>query len=385
LSFWGAIVAASALSAAEASIEAKTENGNQLWQPKDTSASVGDVIEWKLDSGTHGVRITNWADVKGHVDVEMVAGQQPFNATTGRNDNSTNTAGKVLLRIKLKSVPAAPAEIKFNCIVHGAAMNGTVTVAAAATTAPKSIEGKSANGDHLWQPKDTTASVGDVIEWKLGNGTHGVRITNWAVVKGHVDVETVAGQQPFNATTGRNDNSTNTPGKLLLRVKIKSVPAAPAEITFNCIVHGAPMNGKVSISPADQGSDMANLKIVQDFFSAFGKGDIPGVLNTLSEDVDWFIPGPATIPYAGQRKGKEEVGKFFVAFSDAVEVKTFEPREFITQKDKLVVIGHEELKVKTTAKDVKNEWVLVFTIEKDKIKKFRSYEDTAALVDAFAK
>jgi hypothetical protein len=43
--------------------------------------------------------------------------------------------------------------------------------------------------------------VGDVIEWKLGSGTRGVRITNWAAVKDNVEVEQVNGQQPFNADT----------------------------------------------------------------------------------------------------------------------------------------------------------------------------------------
>src|SRR5438309_110966 len=87
--------------------------------------------------------------------------------------------------------------------------------------------------------------------------------------------------------------------------------------------------------------DDASLQKVQEFFAKFGKGDIPGVLDTLSEDVDWFIPGPATIPYAGARKGRTEAGKFFTSFSDAVEVQKFEPRQFVTQKGQVVVLGHE--------------------------------------------
>ena len=131
--------------------------------------------------------------------------------------------------------------------------------------------------------------------------------------------------------------------------------------------------------------DKGSLEKVQEFFTRFGKGDIPGVLNTMSEDVDWVIPGPNIIPYAGKRKGRDEVGKFFAAFGDAVEVQKFEPQEFITQKEKVVVVGREVLKVKTTAKIVTNEWVMVFTVDKDKITRFRSYEDTAALVAAFSK
>jgi len=123
--------------AAEETIEARTlGNGQNVWQPNDISASVGDVVEWKLGSGTHGVRITNWAAVKDHVEVETVAGQQPFNAATGRNGNSTSTAGQVLLRLNIKSVPPAPAEITYNCIVHGISMRGKVSLQAGTTPTP---------------------------------------------------------------------------------------------------------------------------------------------------------------------------------------------------------------------------------------------------------
>jgi len=125
---WASAAAMSSATAAVKTIEAKT--GPNVWAPAAVTAAVGDVIEWKLGAGTHGVRITNWAAVKDHVEVEMVAGQEPFDATTGQNPNSTNTAGKVLLRLKVKTVPPSPAEITYNCIVHGAGMAGKVTVTA---------------------------------------------------------------------------------------------------------------------------------------------------------------------------------------------------------------------------------------------------------------
>jgi ketosteroid isomerase-like protein len=127
------------------------------------------------------------------------------------------------------------------------------------------------------------------------------------------------------------------------------------------------------------------LTKVKEFFADFGKGDIPAVLNTLAEDVDWFIPGPVAIPYAGERRGRERVEQFFTSFGDSVEVQKFEPREFIARGDRVVVLGHEVLKVKSTSKVVDNEWAMVFTVGKDKINTFRSYEDTAALAAAFAK
>ena len=118
----------------------------------------------------------------------------------------------------------------------------------------KTIEAKIIDGKPTWQPGDISASVGDEVEWKLASGPHGVRITNWSTVKDHVEVATVQGQQPFNATSGQNDNRTEQVGQVLLRLKIKSVPPAPAAITFNCIVHGIRMSGKVSVVAASAGA-----------------------------------------------------------------------------------------------------------------------------------
>jgi hypothetical protein len=114
----------------------------------------------------------------------------------------------------------------------------------------KTIEATLLNGKPTWQPDDTRASVGDEVEWKIASGLHGVRITNWSAVKDHVEVETVQGQQPFDATSGKNTHSTATVGQVLLLLKIKSIPPAPASITFECIVHGNHMTGKVSIAAA---------------------------------------------------------------------------------------------------------------------------------------
>lgn len=249
------VTLAGAGTAAEKTIEARTTTDGgvkHFWQPKAETASVGDVLVWKMGAGsgthTHGVRITNWAAVKGHVDVETVSGQQPFNATTGRNDTASGTDGQVLLRLKIKTVPPMLAKIEYNCIIHGGGMAGSVTIAPAEMATVKKIEAKSHTA---WEPNSVNATVGEFVEWKMGAGSpgsHGVRITNWAAVKAHVEIVPVVGQQPFNEANGRNDNPTTTAEKVLVRFKIKSVPPAPGEITFNCIVHGDVMSGKVTVT-----------------------------------------------------------------------------------------------------------------------------------------
>jgi len=118
------------------------------------------------------------------------------------------------------------------------------------TAADKTIEVMAATNR---QPIAANALVGDVIEWKVGprsSGTHGVRITNWDAVKNYVEVVPVDDQQPFKATTGENETATAAPGKVLLRLSVKSVP--PEKIAYESIVPGDPP-GEVSVGQRHSG------------------------------------------------------------------------------------------------------------------------------------
>jgi ketosteroid isomerase-like protein len=54
-----------------------------------------------------------------------------------------------------------------------------------------------------------------------------------------------------------------------------------------------------------------NIGIVQNGYAAFGRGDIPGLLSLLDDNVEWKTPGAADLPTAGTRRGRAEVGDFF--------------------------------------------------------------------------
>ena len=52
-----------------------------------------------------------------------------------------------------------------------------------------------------------------------------------------------------------------------------------------------------------------DLTVIQSAYEAFGRGDIPAVLETLAPDIQWHIPGRN--PLAGTYKGPDEVVGFF--------------------------------------------------------------------------
>jgi ketosteroid isomerase-like protein len=53
------------------------------------------------------------------------------------------------------------------------------------------------------------------------------------------------------------------------------------------------------------------VETVKSIYNAFGRGDIPAVLATLHENVDWRYHGSSAIPFAGHYLGRAEMGEFF--------------------------------------------------------------------------
>ena len=129
--------------------------------------------------------------------------------------------------------------------------------------------------------------------------------------------------------------------------------------------------------------EQENVQSVQSVYAAFGRGDIQAVLEALTDDVEWVLPGPpAVLPFAGGRSGREQVSQFFVVLAETLTFEQFEPREFIAQGDKVVVLGRSRDRMKATGRVVENEWAAVFTLRAGKIARYQVYEDTAAFVSA---
>lgn len=126
-----------------------------------------------------------------------------------------------------------------------------------------------------------------------------------------------------------------------------------------------------------------NVDVVQQTYEAFGRGDIPAVLNLLTDDVEWTFQAPSVVPFAGTRHGREGVAEFFSLVGENLEFQQFEPRNFVAQGDIVVVLGYERNLIKPTGRTFEQEWVHVYTLRDGKIAKHRGFEDTAAYVEAF--
>ena len=124
-----------------------------------------------------------------------------------------------------------------------------------------------------------------------------------------------------------------------------------------------------------------NLQVVKDGYAAYSRGDIPGLLALLAEDIEWQIPGPG-LSLAGTYRGRDGVANFFQKLTAEIEIQDFQPREFVADGDRVLVVGWERAKVKAN-RTVELDWIMSFTVRNGKVAKFREYTDTKAVADAY--
>ena len=118
--------------------------------------------------------------------------------------------------------------------------------------------------------------------------------------------------------------------------------------------------------------------VVQQAYEAFGRRDVPAILNLVAEEVDWEFVGPASLPYTGRRRNHKEVAAFFADIPRADDIHAFEPREFIAAGEHVTVLGWESSTALDTGTKFQSEWVHVFTVKKGKITRWRGFFNTAA-------
>jgi len=130
-------------------------------------------------------------------------------------------------------------------------------------------------------------------------------------------------------------------------------------------------------------SEQENTQLVQLAYRNFQNGDVQSVLGSLSEDIEWIVPQIEGVPMGGTYHGVEEVGQFFSSLGDAQEPRQFEAREFVSEAETVVALGHYAWYVNTTGREWESDFVHVFIVRDGKIARFQEFTDTAAIDAAF--
>jgi len=128
---------------------------------------------------------------------------------------------------------------------------------------------------------------------------------------------------------------------------------------------------------------MSNLERVQQMYAAFGRGDVQFILNGLAADVTWCDDGPATVPFFGDRRGRDQVAQFFQAVGTHLDLQEFAPREFFVQGEQVIVLGFERGRVRSSGRSFEGHWAHVFTFRAGLVTAFREYSNSGGIADAF--
>ena len=126
-----------------------------------------------------------------------------------------------------------------------------------------------------------------------------------------------------------------------------------------------------------------HTQLIKDLYACFSRGDVLTILNALTEEVDWFVPGAPTIPYAGTYRGPHEVAKFFERLAANSEVLQFEPGHYVAAGDTVISLGYYRGRARTTGRTYESDWAMSFTFRNGRVTRFREYLDTAAVAAAY--
>ena len=80
-----------------------------------------------------------------------------------------------------------------------------------------------------------------------------------------------------------------------------------------------------------------NVELVKGAYDAFGRGDIPGVLAILSDDVEWNVP--AVLPHGMKVRGRDQVVGFFERLGSLWDGIQLDIEDFCASGDRVCVIG----------------------------------------------
>ncbi len=134
---------------------------------------------------------------------------------------------------------------------------------------------------------------------------------------------------------------------------------------------------------------MSNLATVQSIYEAFGKGDVPAILETLADDVEWESWADnsavkAGVPTMIPRHGKAEVGKFFEV-AGQMEITDLQILAMMEGNNQVAVEFILESNLPTWGGGhYRDEEMHLWTFNDDgKICRLRHYIDTAKHIAAF--
>jgi ketosteroid isomerase-like protein len=112
-----------------------------------------------------------------------------------------------------------------------------------------------------------------------------------------------------------------------------------------------------------------NISMIQGAYEAFGRGDIPALMENFSDDIEWHSPEP--LPQHIDARGPDQVGQFFQAVADNWSDLQVDVDDIVASGDRVCAIGHAEGKL--NGGDAEYGFVHAWTVRDGKLARFDEY------------
>ena len=129
---------------------------------------------------------------------------------------------------------------------------------------------------------------------------------------------------------------------------------------------------------------MGNAQTVQGIYEAFGRGDVPAILECMAEGVEWErweqpnAGQDAGVPWLAHRSGPAGVEAFFEDVAANLEFHSFEPRNLLEGGNQVAATIRFDATAKETGERFQDEEIHLWTFADDgKVTGLRHYVDTA--------
>ena len=126
-------------------------------------------------------------------------------------------------------------------------------------------------------------------------------------------------------------------------------------------------------------SAIDNATTVTKLYEAFGRGDIPYIIDHLADDCQWIATGEGYLPAAGTYIGKNAV-EFFKTLGSLEEFTSFNPISINNfNENEVIAFGNMSGINKATGKSSSSDWAMHWKFnDEGKVIYYHDYHDTAA-------
>jgi ketosteroid isomerase-like protein len=124
-----------------------------------------------------------------------------------------------------------------------------------------------------------------------------------------------------------------------------------------------------------------NVEVARRTYEAFGRGDVPAVLENFDPAVEWHAA--EGLPWGGQHDGPQDVAEnVFGAVMAAVDGFALDVERFLDSGEYVVALGRYSGTGKQSGKPLDAAFAHVWELGDGKLKRFLHYTDTARFNEA---